>query len=142
MPDLTFDGGNLVYRDGSLGLDEACCCSVECGTNCQQSVSVSVAADGFSHTLTFTAADGFDDHSEFDGFDYFLVSAFLTCGLVDGSPVWTLSVSICWEVGGNFSSEDWEGTTTADGSGCPQTGAVEMAVTFGNGDATVTASIS
>jgi hypothetical protein len=35
MPDLTFDGGNLVYRDGSLGLDEACCCGcVNSGPYC------------------------------------------------------------------------------------------------------------
>lgn len=35
MPDLTFDGGSLVYRDGSLGLDEACCCEcVSSGPYC------------------------------------------------------------------------------------------------------------
>lgn len=148
MAALTVQDGKLVVRDGKVGTEQGCCCGdgdgddVGCGTTCQQTVSVPVAVAGYSHTLAFTVADEFANYSEFAGFDYFLVSASIFCSDSSGSAVWTLTVSVCWQSGANNGSETWEGTINADGSGCPQTGAVTMAVTFGNGDATVTASIT
>ena len=140
---ITFDGGKVVLRDGKVGTEQACCCSAVCGDNCLDTVTVDVSVAGYAVTLTFSVADGSDTHSEFVGlFDYFLVSAFITCALVDGAPLWTLVVSVCWQNGNDFGSEDWEGEVLADGSGCPETGSVAMGVTFGNGDATVTASIA
>ena len=139
---ITFQDGKVVFRDGKVGTEQGCCCN-RCGDDCQQTVSVTVAVAGYSTTLTFLVADGSDEYSEFVGqFDYFLVSAFITCALVDGVPRWTLVVSVCWQNGNDFGSEDWEGEVSADGSCCPDYGSVAMGVTFGNGVATVTASIA
>ena len=140
---ITFDDGKVVMRDDKVGTGEGCCCNV-CGTNCTETITVDVSVAGYETQLVFTVAEGFGFYSELgDGpFDFFDVSAFLGCSLVDGVPTWALSVAICWAAGANFGSEQWDGTVAAGPDGCPPNGAIPLAVTFGNGDATVSASVS
>jgi hypothetical protein len=129
-----------------FGVCSKCCedgCPPACGEDCPETVTVNVSVAGYSAQLIFTVADGVASYREdFGLFDFLAVSAFLTCGLVDGCATWTLIVVVCWANGANQGSEDWEGIIDADNDGCPKTGGIEMNVTFGNGDATVTASIA
>jgi hypothetical protein len=138
--------GKPILEGGKVGVADACCCddcASECGQNCQQTVTVNVSVAGYAAQLIFTVADGSASYLEnFGLFDFLGVSAFISCALVNGCATWTLIVVVCWANGANQGSEDWEGIIDAANDGCPKTGGVELNVTFGNGDATVTASIA
>jgi hypothetical protein len=141
---ITFeDGKPLKKEDGTIGTEQACCCNV-CGTDCTETITVDVSVAGYETQLVFTVIEGFASYSE-DGegpFDFFNVSAFLFCSLVDGVPTWQLSVSVCWAAGANEGSEQWDGTVAAGPDGCPPDGEIPLEVTFGDGVATVSASVS
>jgi hypothetical protein len=144
MTTITTQDGRIVMRDGKVGTEEACCCCPPaCGQNCSQTVTVNVSVAGYAAQLIFTVADGGDFYAEFFNLtDFISVFAFISCALVNGCATWTLVVGVCWENGPNQGSEDWEGIIDAANDGCPKTGGVPMNVTFGNGDAVVTASVA
>jgi hypothetical protein len=143
---ITLQDGKVVLRDGQVGTEEACCCedcASECGQDCPQTVTVNVSVAGYATQLAFTVTNGFGSYFEnFGLFDFLSVSAFIFCALIDGCATWTLVVTVCWQNGANIGSEDWEGIIDATNDGCPKPGGVPMNVTFGNGDAVVTASIA
>jgi hypothetical protein len=139
---ITLDDGKVVMRDNKVGTEQACCCNVVCGTDCTETITVDVSVAGYATQLVFDVSLGSAVYDEFDGFDYFLVTAFLTCSVVDGVPTWELVVTVCWQAGADQGSEQWEGTVEADSDGCPPDGAITLVDTLGAGVATVSASVS
>jgi hypothetical protein len=140
---ITFDGGMVVMRDNKVGTEQGCCCNV-CGTDCTETITVDVSVAGYSTQIVFDVSLGFGFHNEPgpEPFDFFNVSAFLSCSVVDGVPTWELVVTVCWKAGADEGSEVWEGTVEADSDGCPPDGEIPLEVTLGAGVATVSASVS
>ena len=141
---ITVQDGKIVMRDGKVGTEQECCCGeVACGTDCGETVTVDVSVAGYATQLQFLVSVGSAFHSEGGAgpFDYFIVSAFLFCTLVDGVPTWQLSVNVCWKNGADEGSEQWDGQVEADAGGCPPDGEIPMGATFGAGVATVSASV-
>lgn len=128
-----------------FGVCSKCCDDDElaCGTDCGETVTVDVSVAGYTTQLQFLVSDGFAFHSETgaDPSDYFIVSAFLFCALVDGTPTWQLSVAVCWKNGADEGSEQWDGQVEADPDGCPPDGEIPLVPTFGAGVADVAAGV-
>lgn len=128
-----------------FGVCSACCEEpFVCGTACTETITVNVSVAGYGTVLVFTVLEGSAFHSEpGDGeFDFFSVSAFLTCFLVDGVPTWELVVNVCWKDDADEGSEQWEGTVEADPDGCPPNGTITLLDTLGDGVTSIAASVA
>jgi hypothetical protein len=119
---ITFQDGAVVFRDGQVGTEQACCCGTEpsCDENCTKTLTVSWSYKGDSGTIT-TAIPG--NQFQFIGsadLNFVLVNIFCA-----DNGKWNVVVQFCAFFPNP--SDIWEARDiTADPDGCPPDGDVGL----------------
>jgi hypothetical protein len=99
MTNITLQDGSVVLRGGKVGTEQACCCGCDCGTNCEQEITIEWVRDGLSATLTVpfdgTVVTEPDSAAGDTGFALFQASA--SCGNLgpNGECGWLVELLTC-----------------------------------------------
>jgi hypothetical protein len=129
---ITFQDGTVVFREGKVGTEQACCCQAcACPDLCEgitfeaeatiggMTVSVSTTVPG-AGSQRFDKNDGSGDYVE--------IGATVACGELgpDGECGWDFGVGVCYQSAGFINGEAYQAFQAKDADGCPDLGAVNL----------------
>lgn len=132
---ITFQGGQVVMRDGKVGTEQDCCCDgppeCVCPELCEEiTFEANATIGGMTVTVTTTVPGaGSQKFEKNDGSgDYVEIGATVACGVLgpDGECGWDFSVGVCYQSAGVINGEAHQAFLAKDDDGCPDLGAVNL----------------